>query len=360
MSTTTSTTAATAMNPDTARAGYDRDRAVRVAVLGVGMMGQDHARRLATLTAGADLVAVSDVDAARTDAVAAEFGVRAIHDPKAAILDPDVDAIVIATPGFTHEDLVLVALEAGKPVLCEKPLTTSPETSRKIVEAEAAVVAATGRRLVQVGFMRRFDAGYQQLRGLIASGEYGKALFLHCAHRNATTPPNFSSEMLMLDSVVHEVDIVRYLTGEEIVAIRVIAPRSSSTAPDGLLDPQFVIMETAGGTLVDVEIFVNTTFGYEVRTELVAEKGQARIGLPTGMVTQSGQGWGGSIPKDFKERFGAAYDVEVQQWIDAVRAGTNVDGPGVWDGYAAAAVCAAGVRSLKTGERVEIDLGVKP
>ncbi|WP_432565669.1 Gfo/Idh/MocA family protein, partial [Kineococcus sp. SYSU DK003] len=280
--------------------------------------------------------------------------------PKAAIADPEVDALVIATPGFTHEELVLLALEAGKPVLCEKPLTTSPETARTIVEAEAAVVAEEGRPLVQVGFMRRFDAGYQQLRALIASGEYGAPLFLHCAHRNATTPPNFSSEMLLLDSVVHEADIVRYLTGEEIVAIRVIAPRSTSQAPEGLLDPQFVIMETESGILVDVEIFVNTTFGYEVRTELVAEKGQARIGLPEGMVTQSGAGWGGSIPKDFKERFGAAYDTEFQRWIDAVRAGTNVDGPGVWDGYAAAAVCAAGVESLKTGQRVEIDLGARP
>ncbi|MGI4894002.1 MAG: Gfo/Idh/MocA family protein, partial [Janthinobacterium lividum] len=239
---------------------------LRVAVLGVGMMGQDHARRLAGLITGATLVAVSDVDAARTEAVAAQFGVRAIHDPKAAITDPEVDALVIATPGFTHEDLVLLALEAGKPVLCEKPLTTSPETSRTIVEAEAAL----GRQLVQVGFMRRFDAEYVQLRELIASGEFGRSLFLHCAHRNASTPPNFSSEMLMLDSVVHEVDVVRFLTGEEIVAIRVLAPGSTPPAPEGLKDPQFVIMETESGTLVDVEIFVNTTFGYEVRTELVA------------------------------------------------------------------------------------------
>ncbi|GAA0307939.1 Gfo/Idh/MocA family protein [Kineococcus aurantiacus] len=352
----TSSTPTTTLDPDSARQGYDRDRLVRVAVLGVGMMGQDHARRLATLTAGAELVAVSDVDVARTDAVAQEFGVRAIHDPRAAVTDPEVDALVIATPGFTHEDLVLLALDAGKPVLCEKPLTTSPETSRRIVEREAEL----GRQLVQVGFMRRFDAGYQQLRALIASGDHGAPLFLHCAHRNATTPPNFNSEQLMLDSVVHEVDVTRYLTGEEVVAIRVIAPRSTAQAPEGLRDPQFVIMETESGILVDVEIFVNTTFGYEVRTELVAERGQARIGLPEGMVTQSAQGWGGSIPKDFKERFGAAYDTEFQRWIDAVRNGTNVDGPGVWDGYAAAAVCAAGVRSLRTGERVEVDLGPRP
>jgi myo-inositol 2-dehydrogenase/D-chiro-inositol 1-dehydrogenase len=285
--------------------------------------------------------------------VAGEFGVRAVHDPAAVIADPAVDAIIIATPGFTHEDLVLAALEHGKPTLCEKPLTTSPETSRRIVDAEAAL----GRQLVQVGFMRRFDAEYAQLRQVIASGELGRPLFLHCVHRNASTPPNFNSDMLMLDSVVHEVDIVRYLTGEEIVAIRVLAPGSTSAAPEGLKDPQFVIMETESGTLVDVEIFVNTTFGYEVRTELVAERGSARIGLGVGLVKHSAAGWGGAITPGFVERFGAAYDTEVQRWVDAVRSGVTVDGPGVWDGYAAAAVCAAGVRSLHTGKRVEVDLG---
>jgi myo-inositol 2-dehydrogenase / D-chiro-inositol 1-dehydrogenase len=336
------------------RQGYDRE--VRVAVLGVGMMGQDHARRLATLTKGAQLVAVSDVDAARTDAVAAEFGVRAVHDPAAAIADPEVDAVVIATPGFTHEDLVLQALEAGKPTLCEKPLTTSPGTARAVVEAERAL----GRPLVQVGFMRRFDAEYEQLRALVASRELGRPLFLHCAHRNATTPPNFDSEMLILDSVVHEVDIARFLLGEEITAITVLTPGRTSHAPEGLQDPQFVLMETASGTLVDVEIFVNTTTGYEVRTELVAERGSAMTGLGVGLVRHSAAGWGGRIAADFKERFGAAYDTEFQRWVDAVRSGAGVDGPGVWDGYAAAAVCAAGVESLRTGRRVEVDLGARP
>ncbi|WP_432522606.1 Gfo/Idh/MocA family protein [Kineococcus sp. SYSU DK006] len=345
---------ATQENPHTARQGYDRD--LRVAVLGVGMMGQDHARRLATLTKGAQLVAVSDVDAARTDAVAAEFGVRALHDPLAAIEDPDVDAVVVATPGFTHEDLVLRAIAAGRPTLCEKPLTTSPQTSRAVVEAERAL----GRRLVQVGFMRRFDAEYERLRALIASAELGRPLFLHCAHRNATTPPNFSSEMLILDSVVHEVDVARFLLGEEITAITVLTPGRTSHAPQGLQDPQFVLMETASGTLVDVEIFVNTTVGYEVRTELVAERGSAQIGLGVGLVRHSAAGWGGAVPGDFRQRFGAAYDTEFQRWVDAVRSGAGVDGPGVWDGYAAAAVCAAGVESLRTGRRVEVDLGERP
>jgi myo-inositol 2-dehydrogenase/D-chiro-inositol 1-dehydrogenase len=220
------------------------------------------------------------------------------------------------------------------------------------VEAERAL----GRQLVQVGFMRRFDTEYERLRALVASGELGRPLFLHCAHRNATTPPNFSSEMLILDSVVHEVDVARFLLGEEITAITVLRPRATSHAPEGLQDPQFVLMETASGAFVDVEIFVNTTFGYEVRTELVAERGSATIGLGVGLVKHSAPGWGGSITADFKQRFGAAYDTQFQRWVDAVRVG-RIDGPGVWDGYAAAAVCAAGVESLRTGRRVEVDLG---
>jgi myo-inositol 2-dehydrogenase/D-chiro-inositol 1-dehydrogenase len=346
--------AATQTTRPTAHQGDDRD--VRVAVLGVGMMGQDHARRLARLTRGAQLVVVSDVDAARTDAVAAELGVRAVHDPLAAVEDPEVDAIVIATPGSTHEDLVLRALAAGRPTLCEKPLTTSPATARAIVEAEHAL----GRQLVQVGFMRRFDAEHQQLRAVVASGELGRPLFLHCVHRNASTPPNFSSEMLILDSVVHEVDAARFLLGEEITAITVLRPGTTPQAPAGLQDPQFVVMETASGAVVDVEIFVNTTTGYVVRSELVAERGSAQIGLGVGLLQQSGTRWGGAVPSDFRERFGAAYDTELQRWVDAVRSGSGVDGPGVWDGYAAAAVCAAGVESLHTGRRVEVDLGPRP
>ncbi|WP_432497205.1 Gfo/Idh/MocA family protein [Kineococcus gypseus] len=333
-----------------------RARDLRVAVLGVGVMGRDHARRLARLTKGAELVAVSDADADRTEAVAAELGARAVHGAAAAIEDPGVDAVVVATPGHTHEDLVLRALAAGKPVLCEKPLTTSPEGSRRVVEAERAL----GRRLVQVGFMRRFDAEHEQLRRLVTSGELGRPLMLHCVHRNASTPPGFTSEMLVLDSLVHEVDAARFLLGEEVTAITVLSPGRTSHAPRGVQDPQFVLMETSGGTLVDVEVFVNSTTGYVVRSELVGELGTARTGLEVGVLRQSRTGWGGGVAADFRERFAAAYDTELQRWVDAVRSGAGVDGPGAWDGYAAAAVCAAGVESLHTGRRVEVDLGQRP
>jgi myo-inositol 2-dehydrogenase / D-chiro-inositol 1-dehydrogenase len=163
--------------------------------------------------------------------------------------------------------------------------------------------------------------------------------------------------MVVRDSLVHEVDVTRFLFGEEIASIQIIKPAPNPVAPQGLADPQIAIIRTESGKFVDVELFVTTGVAYEVRTELVAEKGSAMIGLDVGLVRKVAPGnWGGRITPGFRERFGQAYDTEFQRWVDAVHAGVNVDGPDAWDGYAAAAVCAAGVESLHTGRPVEVQI----
>jgi myo-inositol 2-dehydrogenase/D-chiro-inositol 1-dehydrogenase len=335
-------------------------RDLRVAVLGVGMMGADHVARLDTRISGAHVVAVSDAFAAKAEEVAATVpGCRVVADPLAVIADPEIDAVVIATPGEFHQEQVLACIQHGKPVLCEKPLTLDAETSLTVVRTEDAYAARTGRRLVQVGFMRRFDPEYAELQQLIASGELGEPLLVHCAHRNAVVPPDFTRELMVTDSLVHEVDIARFLLDEEITAVTVLRPRATRHAVTGQSDPLLVLLETAGGRIADVELFVSTGVGYEVRTEVVAEDGTAMIGLDQGLVRQ----WRGprgaarttAIAPDFRGRFGRAYDIELQRWVDAARRGT-VDGPGAWDGYAAQAVCAAGVESLRTGRRTEVGM----
>ena len=211
---------------------------------------------------------------------------RAVGDPLDAIADPDVDAVVLATPGPTHEKQLLACLEHGKPVLCEKPLTTDVETSLAVVKREAEL----GKRLIQVGFMRRFDHEYAQLKALLDGGELGQPLVLHCAHRNPAVPPTFDSAMVVRDSLVHEVDVTRFLFDEEIASIQIIKPAANPGAPQGLADPQIAIMRTASGKHVDVELFVTTGVAYEVRTEVVAEKGSAMIGLDVGLVRKSAPG----------------------------------------------------------------------
>jgi myo-inositol 2-dehydrogenase/D-chiro-inositol 1-dehydrogenase len=323
-------------------------------VLGVGMMGADHVDRVTNRISGARVAVVNDHLADKAEQVAATVpGARVAADALDAIASDDVDAVLLATPGAVHEKQLLACLEQRKPVLCEKPLTTDVGTSLEVVRREAEL----GTPLIQVGFMRRFDPEYMELKALIDGGELGQPLVMHCVHRNPAVPAGFDSTMVVKDSLVHEVDVTRFLLGEEIAAVRILRPRINSRAPEGLQDPQMAIFETTSGRYVDVEVFVTTGVGYEVRTEVVGENGSATIGLDVGLVRKSSPGtWGGRITPGFRERFGVAYDIEVQRWVDAVRAGTNVAGPTAWDGYAATAVCAAAVRSLQSGERVGVEL----
>ena len=329
---------------------------LRVAVLGVGMMGAFHADALATRVKGAQVVVINDFVPDKAAEVSARVGARVVDDPLAAIADPEVDAVLIATPGKAHAEQVQACLDAGKPVLCEKPLTTDEESSYALVQAEAKLE----RPLVQLGFMRRFDAEYAALRELIASGGLGNPLLVHCTHRNPAVPDFFDSEFMMRDSVVHEVDVARFLLDEEITSVQVLRGAATKAAPAGTSDPMIVVFETESGRLVTDEIYVRTGVAYEVRTEVVGEQGSVMIGLDQNLVRTSTDGRrGGVITPGFVERFGQAYDTELQRWVAAAQRGT-IDGPGVWDGYAAVAVCEAGVQAVRNGDKVPVVLKEKP
>jgi myo-inositol 2-dehydrogenase/D-chiro-inositol 1-dehydrogenase len=324
---------------------------LRIAVLGVGMMGAFHVDALSKRVRGARVTVVNDFLADKAAEVAESVGARVEADPIAAINDPDVDAVLIATPGDAHEEQVNACLDRGIPVLCEKPLTTDIASAYAIVQKERAL----GKQLIQVGFMRRFDSEYVALQKLIADGGLGSPLMVHCIHRNPAVGDHFTSEYMIRDSVVHEVDAVRFLLGQELTSIEVIKGAATSSAPHGTHDPMLVIFETESGCIVTDEIFVRTSVAYEVRTEVVGEKGSALIGLDQNLQVKSDGRWGGAITPSFVERFGQAYDIELQRWVDAAKAGT-IDGPSAWDGYAAVAVCEAGVLALRSGAKFHVHL----
>jgi len=325
---------------------------LRIAVLGVGMMGAFHVDALSRRVRGAKVAVVNDFLADKAAEVAGVVGARAESDPMAAINDSDVDAVLLASPGAAHAEQLNACLDRGIPVLCEKPLTTDIASAHAIVQKEKAL----GKQLIQVGFMRRFDPEYTALQKLIADGGLGKPLMVHCAHRNPAVGDHFNSEFMIRDSVVHEVDSARFLLGEELTSVEVIRGASTSNAPHGVHDPMLVIFETESGALVTVESFVRTGVAYEVRAEVVGERGSALIGLDQNLQVKSTDGrWGGAITPSFVERFGQAYDVELQRWVDAAKAGT-IDGPSAWDGYAAVAVCEAGVQALRSGVKFHVHL----
>jgi myo-inositol 2-dehydrogenase/D-chiro-inositol 1-dehydrogenase len=149
--------------------------AISLGVIGTGNIGQDHIRRITQSLSGGRVVAVTDIDSARAQKIAKDLGGRAEATGQKIIEAEDIDAVVVTSIGSTHEEYVLAAIAAGKPVFCEKPLATTAAACKRI-DAEVAV----GKRLVQVGFMRRYDTGYRLLREVITKGVIGAPLMAHC------------------------------------------------------------------------------------------------------------------------------------------------------------------------------------
>lgn len=319
---------------------------LRVGVVGAGQMGADHIARITNRISGAVVSAVVEPDKGRADAAAANApGAASFARIEDAIAADAVDAVLIAVPGQFHRPVLVPALEAGLPILCEKPLTPDSDSSLSIIELEQKL----DKPHIQVGFMRRFDPEYAALRALVESGESGELMMLRGVHRNPTVPDSYTESMLITDSVVHEFDVVPWVAGSSIKTVEVKYPRRNSLSPEHLREPILVLMELENGVLVDVEMNVSVQFGYQVATEAVFEKGLARIGQPAGLQTWRDGTFSIADHVSFTTRFAAAYDAQIQRWVDAVHGGTLVDGPNAWDGYLVALACEAGVKALDGG-----------
>ncbi|MFE0102863.1 Gfo/Idh/MocA family protein [Streptomyces sp. NPDC059009] len=330
---------------------------VRVGVIGAGWIGLDHMRRLTQVVPGAEVTAVTDVDAERAAQAAARFPARTLPTGADLVAAPDVDAVLVTSWGPTHAEHVLNAVAAGKPVFCEKPLATTAEDCLRIVKAEMA----SGRRLVQVGFMRRYDAGYRELKDVITGNGIGAPLMVHCAHRNAGAPASYTSPMAAQDTAVHEIDVLRWLLDDEIVSAQVLTPRATGRRHPHLKDPQFMLFETARGVRIDLEVFVNCQYGYDIQCEAVGETGVARLPDPAAVSLRSAGRHGRAVLQDWQHRFASAFDTELREWVAGVAAGGEPQGPSAWDGYAATVITDAAVESLESdGQVVNVDLQDRP
>ena len=164
-----------------------------------------------------------------------------------AITRDDVDAVIIASPDFTHTPLTLAALDAGKPVLCEKPLSQSSDKCIKVMERERAI----GERRVMLGFMRRYDQSYKEMRQALNENRLGRALMMHNFHRNVETPAaDFTGAMAISNSAPHEFNVVRHVLDTEYTAISAFQPKRS----DDVVAPVMMALETTDQQLVTIEI----------------------------------------------------------------------------------------------------------
>ena len=331
---------------------------LKIGVIGTGAIGREHIKRITHTLAGGKIVAVTDVNQESAKQAVEQFNLDAAvyPDNKTLIAADNVDAVFVTSWGPAHEASVLEAVAAGKYVFCEKPLATTAEGSLRIVEAEIK----HGKRLVQVGFMRRYDAGYVQLKEVIDQKEIGEPLMIRAAHRNASVDDSYTTDMAAVDTLVHEIDVLHWLIDDDYKSVQVTFPRKTKHAATHLQDPQIFNIETTNGVAISVEVFVNCQYGYDIQCEVIGEEGVAKLPEVPSVVMRKGGNLSAGILQDWKKRFVDAYDKELQDFMDSIKATGEPNGPTSWDGYIAAVTTDACVKAQQSGEKEAIELQEKP
>jgi len=316
---------------------------LRIGLIGAGVMGRCHARILASEVKGAEVHSVYGPSAENVGLLLDEVrGARTCETPEALIASADIDAVVVASPDHTHVPLTLLCLAHRKPVLCEKPLAETVEDCCALCDAEQSA----GRQLVQVGFMRRFDPAYRQLKAAMDLGEIGRHLFIRCIHRNRQAPSFFTGDMAITNAMAHEFDILRWLTRAELEWISVTTPSAAGLEED----PVIAAVKLSNGILAEIEIFMNAGYGYDIRTEVLGEDGVLEMArAPSTMMGKNGAVRAEQY-RDFTERFADAYRIMLSEWVTALSAGEVVrESASTLDGLRAVEAAVAGVAALRSG-----------
>jgi inositol 2-dehydrogenase len=293
-----------------------------VGLIGLGRLGRVYARDLASRIAESRLVAVADPMGGLAEEVAAEFDVpRHFDDPVALINDASVDAIVIVSPTHTHKDLVVAAAASRKPTFCEKP----PALSLDEVAAMQDAIDRSGM-FFQMGFMRRFDAGYAAGKAQIDAGRIGTPLVFKATSRDPFRPsleyanPKSSGGML-IDMGIHDFDLARWFMGEvdtvSTVGATIAYPELATV---GDIDNAVTSLVFASGKLGVVDLSRSGIYGYDISTEILGSEGTVRIGYlretPVMLLTKN------SVAHDtvpyFMERFRDAYTTQLQNFAQNV------------------------------------------
>lgn len=313
---------------------------------GAGRIGAIHADNIA-LHSGARLRYVVDVNAAAAQRLAEKYG-AGVTSVEAALADPAIGAVVIASSTDTHAELIEASARAGKAIFCEKPI----DLSLRRVEDCLAVVKETGVPLA-LAFNRRFDPSFAALKNRVAGGEIGDVEIVSITSRDPAPPPLEYIKVsggLFRDMMIHDLDIARWLLSEEPVEVTATASCliDPAIAGAGDVDSALVTLRTDSGRLCQISNSRRAAYGYDQRIEVHGSKGMLRAEnqRPTTLVAATGEGVSQDKPLYFfLERYAAAYKAELEAFIDAVAAG-RPPSPGGDDGLAALRLADAAVESL--------------
>ena len=313
---------------------------VRLAMIGLGNMGTAHLEIFASMQPQAQISAVADSHVAFVDrAAAAVPTAAAFHDPLECVNTADVDAVVVATADETHYEIVRASIARGLHVLCEKPLTTTAEQSWQLVDDERAA----GRRLVQVGFMRRFDADYQHVYRTVQSGRCGEPVLINQRHRNPLAVIKFDETELITSSASHDIDVFRWLSGADVRQVSAI----TTTSQDGSAVIVVLTLSSMSGVIGVMELGRGPGLGYDIGCDVVGGRGALSLASGPAADNDAAQ----PNPDAWMERFHEAYRSQDAAWlanVAGVSGGPNI-GASAYDGYAVNAVIDAALASLATG-----------
>jgi myo-inositol 2-dehydrogenase/D-chiro-inositol 1-dehydrogenase len=298
-------------------------RTVRVGVVGVGWMGRFHAASVAHRIPGLVLEAIADPNQEAAMALASQLGVgKVTADAGTVLADPDIDAVVIASPARCHPEQMRQAAEAGKAVFCEKPAGLS------LPDLDAALSHVTGAGVpLQIGFNRRYSAGFAHAYRLVGAGAVGTPHLLRSLTRDPAPldPDLIKPNAIFIETLIHDFDILNWFNGTaEPVDVRAVADAliRPDRADSGLLDTAVVTVRYGNGALATAEASLQTSYGYDVRLEVFG---------PAGMVTAGGEprpdtrrygpdGVGAGTAQLNVELFHDAYVAELTDFRDLVRA----------------------------------------
>lgn len=319
---------------------------VRVGLVGLGAMGMGHLQIARTLQPWAR-VALADTHGPFAERAAAQVpDARTFDDPIQCVNDAGVDAVIVATADQTHHGIVEACISRGIPVLCEKPLTTTARASLDVVNADYA----TGRQLVQVGYMRRYDQGYRYILEALHAGRIGEPVVISQRHRNPLAVNDFDAEKLIVSSAAHDIDLFRWMTGEDIVDVTCHAKGSS----DGATLTVLITMHSQLGVLGTVELSRGPGLQYEIGMDIVGGNGALSLGCPSlTSVAMSDHVGAQQVPRTWTERFAGAYYAQDVTWLTSV-ANRRSNGPSAYDGYAANAVTDAALAALRSGHSAQV------
>ena len=330
---------------------------LNIGVIGLGRLGRVYAADLAHRVPNARLVAVADKQADLADSFAREFGVpkwyRSHHD---LIGDRDVHAVAVITSTSTHREVVIDAAKGGKAVFCEKPISISLQEARQMLE-----VARTTGVFLQMGFQRRFDAGYLAAKKKVEAGVIGAPVLLTSTSRDPYRPPlEFCdpkvSGGLIADMGIHDFDVARMFMGDvkSVYAIggTLAYPEMQSV---GDIDNAIINMVFENGTLGVVHLSRNAVFGYDIRAEIWGTQGSLQIGYfrQTPILVMTKEGITHDVVPYFMERFESAYLAQIQDFVDNVLHDREPSITGA-DAVAALRISLAATTSLRQNRPVEV------